>query len=66
VGKAEFEANLRDNGYAQALSKDGKADILTKEDRRFTARDESNAGYVTAEYFPGTQSASIKIRLVGK
>src|SRR6266702_332901 len=62
VEKAEFEANLVESGYAQALSKDGKADIFTKGDKRYTIRDESNAGFPTADvYINGTKT--IKIRL---
>ncbi|MEZ0604236.1 DUF6531 domain-containing protein [Paraburkholderia sp. IW21] len=64
VGKAEFEANLLESGYVQSLSKDGKADIFAKDGARYTVRDDSNAGYPTAEYVPpGASRGTIKIRL---
>jgi hypothetical protein len=64
VEKAEFEANLVESGYAQTLSKDGKADIFTKDGARYTVRNESNSGYPTAEYVPaGASRGTIKIRL---
>lgn len=64
VGKAEFEANLRNDGWIQSLSKDGKADIFTKEGARYTVRDESNAGSPTADFVPlGAQRPTLKIRL---
>jgi YD repeat-containing protein len=64
VEKAEFEANLVESGYTQTLSKDGKADIFTKDGARYTVRNESNSGYPTAEYVPaGAPRGTIKIRL---
>ena len=64
VGKAEFEANLVESGYVQSLSKDGKADIFSKDGARYTVREDSNAGYPTAEYVPaGSPRGTIKIRL---
>lgn len=64
VEKAEFEANLVESGYTQTLSKDGKADIFTKDGARYTVRNESNSGYSTAEYVPaGAPRGTIKIRL---
>lgn len=67
VGKAEFEANLRDNGWEQTLTKDGKSDIFTKDGNRYGVRDQSNEGRPTADYFPtGAEQATVKIRLGGK
>lgn len=64
VGKAEFEANLVESGYVQSLSKDGRADIFSKDGARYTVREDSNAGYPTAEYVPaGAPRGTIKIRL---
>lgn len=64
VGKAEFEANLRDNGWAQTLTKDGKMDIFTKNGNRYGVREDSNQGQPTADYFPlGSKYATLKIRL---
>jgi YD repeat-containing protein len=64
VTKAEFEANLRNNGWTQTLSKDGKADIFTKDGVRYTVRDESNAGKPTADFTPaGATRPTLKIRL---
>ncbi|WNC91881.1 DUF6531 domain-containing protein [Paraburkholderia sp. FT54] len=64
VEKAEFEANLVESGYVQTLSKDGKADIFTKDGARYTVRNESNSGYPTAEFVPaGAPRGTIKIRL---
>jgi YD repeat-containing protein len=62
VEKAEFEANLVESGYAQTLSKDGKADIFTKGDKTYTVRDESNAGFPTADvYVNGTRTTKIRL-----
>ncbi|MFM0155523.1 DUF6531 domain-containing protein [Paraburkholderia sediminicola] len=66
VGKAEFEANLRSDGWVQTLSKDGKADIFTKGERQYTVRDDSNEGSITAGYAVGGGKATVKIRLSGK
>jgi YD repeat-containing protein len=64
VGKAEFEANLVESGYVKTLSKDGRADIFSKDGARYTVREDSNAGYPTAEYVPpGAPRGTIKIRL---
>lgn len=64
VSKAEFEANLRNDGWAQTLSKDGKVDIFTKDGARYTVRDESNAGVPTADFIPaGASRGTLKIRL---
>ncbi|WGS52032.1 DUF6531 domain-containing protein [Paraburkholderia sp. D15] len=64
VGKGEFEANLRNDGWAEKVSSDGKTDIFTKGDLKYTVREHSNAGSPTAEYFPaGATSATLKIRL---
>jgi hypothetical protein len=64
VSKAEFEANLRNEGWTQTLSKDGKTDIFTKGDLKYTVREHSNAGGPTAEYFPpGAKQGTLKIRL---
>lgn len=64
VTKAEFEANLRNDGWTQTVSKDGKADIFTKDGERYTVRDESNAGSPTADFTPaGASRATLKIRL---
>lgn len=64
VTKAEFEANLRNEGWMQTLSKDGKTDIFTKGDLKYTVREHSNAGGATAEYFPpGAKQGTLKIRL---
>jgi hypothetical protein len=64
VTKAEFEANLRNDGWVQTLSKDGKTDIFTKGDRKYTVRENSKSGGPTAEYFPtGAEKATVKIRL---
>jgi YD repeat-containing protein len=66
VGKAEFEANLLESGYVQTLSKDGRSDIFTKGTVRYTVRDESNEGSITADFFPTTGKATVKIRLSGQ
>ncbi|MFM0076942.1 DUF6531 domain-containing protein [Paraburkholderia sediminicola] len=67
VGKAEFEANLRNDGWTQSLSKDGKMDIFTKDGNRYGVRDQSNQGQPTADYFPaGSKGATVKIRLGGQ
>src|SRR6266702_5277718 len=59
IGKAEFEANLVESGYAQTVSKDGRTDILTKGDIKYTVREQSNTGVPTAEYFPsGAEKAT--------
>lgn len=64
VGKAEFESNLRNDGWEQTLSKDGKMDIFTKDGNRYGVRDQSNQGQPTADYFPlGSKNATVKIRL---
>ena len=64
VGKAEFEANLRNDGWEQTLSKDGKTDIFTKDGNRYGVRDQSNQGQPTADYVPaGSKGATVKIRL---
>jgi hypothetical protein len=64
VTKAEFEANLRNDGRTQTLSQDGKADIFTKDGARYAVRDESNAGKPTADFTPvGATRATLKIRL---
>ena len=64
VTKAEFEANLSNEGWTQTLSKDGKTDIFKKDDLKYTVRDESRSGGPTAEYFPtGADKATVKIRL---
>ncbi|MFL9907579.1 hypothetical protein [Paraburkholderia sp. RL17-337-BIB-A] len=64
VTKAEFEANLRNDGWTQTLSKDGKADIFTKDGVRYSVRDESNAGRPTADFTPaGASRPTLKIRL---
>lgn len=64
VGKAEFEANLRNEGWAHTFSKDGKTDIFTKGDLKYTVRENSKSGGPTAEYFPsGSGKATVKIRL---
>ena len=65
VGKAEFEANLVENGYMQTLSKDGRADIFTKGESQYTVRDNSNSGYITADVKTGGSNIA-KIRLGGK
>lgn len=62
VGKAEFESNLVESGYAQSFSKDGKADIFTKGESQYTVRDDSNAGYITADVKSGGSNIA-KIRL---
>jgi Rhs family protein len=63
VEKAEFEANLLDSGYVKTLSKDGKADIFTKGDKTYTVRDESNAGYPTADvYINGAKTTKIRLK----
>jgi YD repeat-containing protein len=64
VTKAEFEANLRNDGWTQTLSKDGKADIFTKDGVRYSVRDESNSGRPTADFTPaGASRPTLKIRL---
>ncbi|CAE6701371.1 hypothetical protein R69888_00761 [Paraburkholderia haematera] len=64
VGKAEFEANLRENGWVQTLTTDGKMDIFTKNGNRYGIRENSNHGNPTADYFPlGSKDATVKIRL---
>jgi hypothetical protein len=64
VGKAEFEANLRSDGWVQTLGKDGKTDIFTKNGNRYSVRDQSNRGQSTADYVPsGATYATLKIRL---
>jgi YD repeat-containing protein len=64
VGKAEFEANLVESGYVRSLSKDGRADIFSKDGARYTVREESSSGYPTAEYVPaGAPRGTVKIRL---
>jgi hypothetical protein len=65
VGKGEFEANLRDSGYAQTLSSDGRSDIFIKGNLKYTIRDNSNAGYPTADVFSNGDQIG-KIRLGGK
>lgn len=67
VGKAEFEANLRNDGWEQTMSKDGKMDIFTKDGNRYGVRDQSNQGQPTADYTPaGSKEATVKIRLGGQ
>ncbi|MGU7813164.1 DUF6531 domain-containing protein [Burkholderia sp. AW49-1] len=64
VPRAEFEANLRNNGWAHTLSKDGKADIFTKNGARYVVRNKSNAGMPTADFYPaGAPGYTLKIRL---
>jgi hypothetical protein len=41
VTRAEFEANLLDNGWAKSISKDGVASLFTKDGARYTIRDVS-------------------------
>lgn len=67
VTRAEFEANLRNDGWIQSQTKDGKMDIFTKEGNRYGVRSESNQGQPTADYFPlGAKKATVKIRLGGQ
>lgn len=66
VGKAEFEGNLTQNGWTQSSSARGDADIFTKGDFKFSIRENSNEGSITADFFPGTRNATVKIRLGGK
>ncbi|BCQ57499.1 RHS repeat domain-containing protein [Burkholderia gladioli] len=65
VPKAEFEANLVNGGWSKGLSKDGKSDIFQKNDLKYVTRDESNAGFPTADYYPaGATQATLKIRFL--
>ncbi len=62
--QAIFETNLRNDGWKQTLSKDGKIGIFTKDGNGYGVRDQSNQGQPTADYFPaGSKGATVKIRL---
>ncbi len=63
VPKSEFEKNLLDNGFTKSLSKNGKVNIFTKADTKYTTRDFSKStDGPTAESFKNNQPTS-KIRL---
>nr|WP_258536494.1 RHS repeat-associated core domain-containing protein [Leptospira noguchii] len=66
VSKSEFESNLRKNGWNEKLSDDGTANIFTKDNKKYTTRDNAKSTQgPTAEYFkdPSSKTANIKIRL---
>ncbi|WP_016751890.1 hypothetical protein [Leptospira kirschneri] len=66
VSKSEFETNLRKNGWNEKLSDDGTANIFTKDNKKYTTRDNAKSTQgPTAEYFkdPSSKTANIKIRL---
>ncbi len=64
VTPAEFAANLRNDGWVQTLSKDGKTDIFRKGDLKYSVREDSKSGGPTAVYFPsGAAKGTLKIRL---
>ncbi|MCP9612907.1 RHS repeat domain-containing protein [Coprobacter tertius] len=52
VTKKEFGKNLENSGYKKTLSKDGKADIYTKGDKKYSVRDYNSSDHngPTADY----------------
>ncbi|UPY80937.1 RHS repeat-associated core domain-containing protein (plasmid) [Leptospira weilii] len=66
VSKSEFETNLRKNGWNEKLSDDGKVNIFTKDNKKYTTRDDAKSTQgPTAEYFKDSASpkSNLKIRL---
>jgi hypothetical protein len=64
VTRSDFEQNLRDSGYNESVSKDGKVSNFDNGTQRYSVRDYSNSGPPTAEFFPnGSGKATLKIRL---
>ncbi|WP_236716181.1 polymorphic toxin type 10 domain-containing protein, partial [Leptospira interrogans] len=66
VSKSEFEMNLRKNGWNEKLSDDGKVNIFTKDNKKYTTRDDAKSTQgPTAEYFKDSASpkSNLKIRL---
>lgn len=66
ISKSEFETNLRKNGWNEKLSDDGKVNIFTKDNKKYTTRDDAKSTQgPTAEYFKDSASpkSNLKIRL---
>ena len=68
VGRAEFEKNLRDGGWKESKSADGKVTIFEKDGARYVLRDNAKStGGPTADFYnSGSSSVNLKIRLGGQ
>ena len=68
VSREEFEQNLRDAGWNESKSADGKTTIFEKDGARYAVRDnaKSTGGSAADYYKPGSSSIDVKIRLGGQ
>jgi hypothetical protein len=67
VARQEFEQNLRENGWRESKSADGKVTIFEKDGAKYVLRDNAKStGGPSADFYKsGSKSVDVKIRLGG-
>jgi hypothetical protein len=68
VGRTAFEKNLRDGGWNESKSADGKVTMFEKDGARYVLRaNAKSTGGPSADFYnSGSSSANLKIRLGGQ